>query len=119
MEIGVKIIVSFSEPHEGTMGENVKIMLSITGILAVLSVLSGCATVGTVRVEGESGSVTVHQGERYYRDAPPAIPPGHMPPLGKCRIWYPDRPPGQQPPPGDCRELEYRVPPGTWLIRGE
>lgn len=28
------------------------------------------------------------------------IPPGHYPPPGSCRFWFPDRPPGQQPPPG-------------------
>lgn len=42
-----------------------------------------------------------------------SIPPGHYPPPGECRIWYPDRPPGHQPPPGNCRN----VPPGAWLIR--
>ena len=41
------------------------------------------------------------------------IPPGHYPPPGECRIWYPDRPPGHQPPPGNCG----RVPPGAWVIR--
>jgi len=35
---------------------------------------------------------------RFCQSAPPDIPPGHMPPPGKCRIWYPNRPPGQQPP---------------------
>lgn len=49
---------------------------------------------------------------------PHAVPPGHMPPPGECRIWYPDRPPGHQPPPGNCYELERRVPPGAMLIRG-
>ena len=44
------------------------------------------------------------------------IPPGHLPPPGECRIWYPDLPPGQQPPPGDCQDLRWRVPPGAWLI---
>jgi len=41
------------------------------------------------------------------------IPPGHYPPPGECRIWYPDRPPGHQPPPGRCSP----VPPGAWVIR--
>ena len=45
------------------------------------------------------------------------IPPGHLPPPGSCRIWYPDRPPGHQPPPGNCRELSWHVPPGAILVR--
>jgi hypothetical protein len=46
------------------------------------------------------------------------IPPGHLPPPGECRIWYPGIPPGQQPPPGSCYDLGGRVPPGAWLIHG-
>ncbi|KMQ52412.1 hypothetical protein CHISP_0679 [Chitinispirillum alkaliphilum] len=56
-------------------------------------------------------------GSNNYRNAP-KIPPGHMPPPGKCRIWCPDTPPGRQPPPGDCRELRRKVPAGAWLIEG-
>lgn len=48
----------------------------------------------------------------------PAIPEGHLPPPGECRIWYADRPPGQQPPPGPCEQLRYQVPPGAYLVRG-
>jgi hypothetical protein len=44
------------------------------------------------------------------------IPPGHLPPAGKCRIWYPGTPPGHQPPPGDCRVLSRQLPPGAWLV---
>jgi hypothetical protein len=43
------------------------------------------------------------------------IPPGHRPPPGSCRVWYPGVPPGQQPPPGPCNA---RVPDGAVLVRG-
>jgi hypothetical protein len=46
------------------------------------------------------------------------IPPGHLPPPGECRIWYPGVPPGQQPPPGNCYDLAPQVPLGAWLIYG-
>lgn len=46
------------------------------------------------------------------------IPPGHYPPPGSCRIWFPNRPPGQQPPPGDCDQLDRRVPAEAYLVYG-
>lgn len=45
------------------------------------------------------------------------IPPGHLPPPGECRIWYPGQPPGKQPPPGKCKRLKREVPPGAWLLK--
>jgi len=97
--------------------------------------LSACAPSLTVDVGGSvrmtatatsSGLLTVHvpaarRGAievqdvdgRYFK-----IPPGHFPPPGACRIWYPHQPPGQQPPPGACRELERRVPAGAYLVYG-
>jgi hypothetical protein len=56
--------------------------------------------------------------ESYHPSESAKIPKGHMPPPGKCRIWYPGRPPGHQPPPGDCGKLKYQVPRGAWLIHG-
>jgi hypothetical protein len=46
------------------------------------------------------------------------IPPGHYPPPGTCRVWFPDRPPGRQSPPGDCGVLERQVPAGAYLVYG-
>jgi hypothetical protein len=53
-----------------------------------------------------------------YEPTHAGIPPGHMPPPGACRIWYPDRPPGHQPPPGPCEVLYWQVQPGAVLVRG-
>ena len=46
------------------------------------------------------------------------IPPGYLPPPGRCRIWHPGRRPAYQPPPGSCAVLRHRVPPGARLITG-
>lgn len=53
-----------------------------------------------------------------YEPSAAGIPPGHLPPPGECRIWFPDRPPGQQPPPGPCEVLYWQVPHGAVLARG-
>ena len=47
------------------------------------------------------------------------VPPGHMPPPGSCRIWFPGRPPGHQPAPGSCRVLSRQVPRGAYLIAND
>ena len=63
-----------------------------------------------VVVEGSGHHPVAHSGVR--------VPPGHMPPPGKCRVWFPDRPPGHQPPPGHCGELRHHVPQGAVLVGG-
>lgn len=43
-----------------------------------------------------------HAGGAHYTSNAAEIPPGHLPPPGECRVWYPERPAGHQPPPYRC-----------------
>jgi hypothetical protein len=57
-----------------------------------------------------------HERNRHERrDGRVHVPPGHRPPPGTCRVWFPDRPPGHQPRPGSCN---VRVPRGAFLVYG-
>jgi tetratricopeptide (TPR) repeat protein len=82
---------------------------------AVADPVSDAPTAGRVGPEGQLQMANVER-ERAYAEV--EIPRGHMPPPGKCRIWFPDRPPGHQPAPGKCKKLRYRVPSGAYLVRG-
>ncbi len=42
------------------------------------------------------------------------VPPGHYPPRGYCRLWYPGRPPGHQPRPMACHQV--MVPSGAFVL---
>jgi len=81
--------------------------------LSAFVVLAGCAG-GSVVLGDPEPPREPPRGQRLNVK----IPPGHMPPPGKCRIWYPGRPPGQQPPPGECSELRHRVPRNAVLVQG-
>ncbi|WP_223547090.1 tetratricopeptide repeat protein [Pseudomonas sp. A-B-19] len=72
-------------------------------------------TAGRAGPEGQMQMANVEPGRAY---AEVEIPRGHMPPPGKCRIWFPDRSPGHQPAPGKCKKLRDRVPSGAYLVRG-
>jgi hypothetical protein len=54
-------------------------------------------------------SVVVVQPPRHIH-----VPPGHYPPPGYCRLWYPGRPPGHQPRPVPCGQLA--VTGGTFIL---
>jgi len=66
----------------------------------------------------QNSAQDIQYAKRHNNKRMPKIPPGHMPPAGKCRLWYSGSPPGHQPPPCDCEEYEGQVPSGAWLIRG-
>lgn len=83
-------------------------MKKLLGAIALTCTLTGCSATASAHVPVPA--VAVVEAESV------DIPPGHMPPPGSCRIWYPGEPPGHQPPPGDCRKLEREAPGGSWVL---
>lgn len=79
-----------------------------TSVMCML-LISGCAVHGGWHHDAAHGPRSVPSLH---------VPPGHLPPPGQCRIWFPDRPPGHQPPPAECHELRHNVPAGGVLVQG-
>src|SRR5688572_19312793 len=96
-------------PRRGTTGPR---RVAVLATLLPLG-LAGCAE---VLADGDWLPPDVWDGPS--SRAAVRVPPGHLPPHGQCRVWFPDRPPGQQPPPSSCRELRRRVPDDAVLVRG-
>jgi hypothetical protein len=44
------------------------------------------------------------------------VPPGHLPPPGRCRLWLPDTPPGRQPAARSCDGIGIRAPIGSMIV---
>ena len=44
------------------------------------------------------------------------IPPGHLPPMGQCRVWLPGTPPGRQARARSCQGIERNAPAGSWIL---
>ncbi len=51
--------------------------------------------------------LAAQEGRGYSRGY--AIPNGHLPPPGECRVWRPGVPAGQQRPPTDCATARYEA----------
>lgn len=93
-------------PRPGAQG--VLLALILIGLAALLG---ACARVGVADGPGREGGPSPA--------ATLGIPPGHLPPPGRCRIWNPEVPPGQQRGGrrgGSCADLARRVPAGSWLV---
>jgi hypothetical protein len=87
--------------------------LSRAGVLVL--VLGGCAGTRVSRAPGPAARVVVVEREDDDR-GPLKVPPGHYPPPGQCRLWFPGRPPGHQPHPGPCGRVEQEAPAGAWVL---
>lgn len=79
----------------------------------LVAALGACTTVVQTRSRAEPAVVVVDSDRDRARLR---VPPGHLPPPGECRLWFPDRPPGHQPPPGRCSRIERDAPPGSWVL---
>ena len=95
----------------------------LLSVIVIAFLLSSCGI--TVRTAEHKEKKQDHKSkhddvktakEKKHR-GPLGIPPGHLPPPGQCRIWYPGTPPGHQPKAGDCTKLEQQVKAGAWLVR--
>jgi hypothetical protein len=88
-------------------------------LLLLIAVLSSLGCSRRVAVHRDSPDVVVVQGKGTPGESAKelGIPPGHLPPPGQCRIWYPGVPPGRQPPPGPCGQLARQLPAGAWLVQ--
>lgn len=44
------------------------------------------------------------------------VPPGHLPPVGTCRVWVPGVPPGRQARPRPCAGVLAAAPAGAMIL---
>ena len=100
------------------MRKELKSCVILLAIVGCAFILSGCKVTGfSLNLNSGDGHERAPAKKTYAKRGPLNIPPGHLPPLGMCKIWYPNTPPGRQSKrSGDCRTLQRRVPPGAWLI---
>lgn len=100
-------------PDVMTLAKRLSFQIAIIGALLLHN---ACGTLGVVVADGGGRPQPGPSPRTYPSYRSLNIPPGHLPPPGECRIWYPGKPPGQQPPPVSCAQAtkDFRV--GAWII---
>lgn len=83
----------------------------IAALIAITAASGACAPGG---FPGPGERLVVAKGDVERSDL--RVPPGQMPNVGQCRIWFPGRPPGHQPKAGSCSGLQRTAPAGSWIL---
>jgi hypothetical protein len=104
--------------------------LSLLSVIASASIAAGFAGCSSTRAP----SSTIDDAARApLTNSPPTTPTtaaraasvlpksvqisqNDLPPVGRCRVWFPGRDAKDQPAPGACDDLANKVPAGAWLI---
>lgn len=89
-------------------------MRSVRNSAVALAVFGATACSSISSSRPEQPSPAVRRGPS--TAATLGIPPGHLPPPGQCRVWYPGEPPGHQPRPRSCARIERSAPAGSWIV---
>ena|SRR3712207_5757393 len=98
------------------MKKSQSILMALILILAVSSCRPIQITIGEHPASKKESPVATEESGRVYPFSALRVPPGHLPPPGQCRIWFPGRPPGHQPPPTSCATAMKNAPLGAWVI---
>lgn len=95
-------------------------LFTLLPVMLTLILLSnaGCSSLGVLVTGG--GGVPAPGPEQRPRSYPSyrslKIPPGHLPPPGQCKLWYPGKPPGHQPPPTSCESALRSAGGNAWVL---
>jgi hypothetical protein len=92
-------------------GESVRSARNLAPIFAFLAA-TACSAFPAAQPEAPSPAA----GREASTAATLGIPPGHLPPPGRCRIWVPGLPPGHQEAPRSCAGIERAAPAGGWIL---
>lgn len=89
-------------------------------ITCIVILNAGCGTIGILVNDGGKGQAPQWEPRPEPHSYPSYralnIPPGHLPPPGQCRIWYPGKPPGHQPPPTSCETAFREAGMNAWVL---
>lgn len=80
------------------------------GVVVAVLVGTACASRSTVVVAAPPSTARTSTAVTL------GVPPGHLPPPGRCRVWIPGRPPGRQASARSCDGIARAAPAGSWIL---